>query len=219
MIIATWNVERLKRRRFLDEIVDRCMDIRADILVLTETDTSINLPYEYCFHTASLVTDKTDDYAPTERRVSIFSRYKVCDRYETFNDKTALCVELETEKGNLLVYGTIIGINGHKDPFKHDLNCQLEDYRWLSSMGKGLCICGDFNISFADSYFYTEESRQKLKKAFSDCGLALLTENQSECIDHIAVSSSVLTCSGFQIMEWNVNKSLSDHKGIAVNIL
>ena len=38
MKIATWNVERLKHKRSLNEIISVCEQIQADILVLTETD-------------------------------------------------------------------------------------------------------------------------------------------------------------------------------------
>ena len=59
MRIATWNVERLKHKNRLDDIVAECIDSKADILVLTETDNRIELPYRYCFCTSSLkgVTD------------------------------------------------------------------------------------------------------------------------------------------------------------------
>lgn len=51
MKIATWNIERLKHRKSLDKIVDKCINVKADILVLTESDESIELDYEYCYHT------------------------------------------------------------------------------------------------------------------------------------------------------------------------
>ncbi len=39
MKIATWNVERLKHCASLDKLLQACERVRADILVLTETDT------------------------------------------------------------------------------------------------------------------------------------------------------------------------------------
>ena len=109
MIIATWNVERLKHKRQLGEIVAACADTHADILVLTETDTRVSLPYPYCFNSAPLCEDEGNYYSTTERRISIFTHYECVHRHQTFDEKTALCVELKTEKGNLLAYGTIIG--------------------------------------------------------------------------------------------------------------
>ena len=217
MIIATWNVERLKHRRRLDEIASRCMDAHADILVLTEADTRIELPYRHRFSSSPLSVDEGDAYLPTERRIVIFSRYDCVRQHETYDEKTALCVELKTEKGHLLVYGTIIGVHGNRRAsFKRDLDRQLADYGRLSSLGDGLCICGDFNCSFADGYYYTKDARRKLLESFSENDIALLTKDRSACIDHIAVSSSMISHMNPQIWEWNLDKTLSDHKGIAV---
>ena len=46
MKIATWNVERLKKKKYLPEIISEIEKINADILVLTETDSQI-LPENY----------------------------------------------------------------------------------------------------------------------------------------------------------------------------
>ena len=42
MKIATWNVERLKHKKQLDQIQGLCNSIKADILVLTETDKRLH---------------------------------------------------------------------------------------------------------------------------------------------------------------------------------
>ena len=49
MKIATWNVERLKNKKYLHEILSEIEKIDADILILTETDSQIlpeNYPYK-----------------------------------------------------------------------------------------------------------------------------------------------------------------------------
>ena len=49
MKIATWNIERLKKKKYLPEIISEIEKINADILVLTETDSQIlpeNYPYK-----------------------------------------------------------------------------------------------------------------------------------------------------------------------------
>ena len=54
-----------------------------------------------------------------------------------YDARTALCVELETERGSLLVYGTIIGIFGNRHPnFKQDLVEQVKDFKRLAGFGK-----------------------------------------------------------------------------------
>lgn len=47
MKIATWNVERLKHKNKLEWILGYCQAARADILVLTETDSRLHLDYPY----------------------------------------------------------------------------------------------------------------------------------------------------------------------------
>ena len=48
MKIATWNVERLRHKKQLDQIQGLCDGIHADILVLTETDKRLHPDYAFC---------------------------------------------------------------------------------------------------------------------------------------------------------------------------
>lgn len=122
MKIATWNIERLKHKRELAVILRSCKDIGADILVLTETDEQARPDFPFCYKTPELSEIRPSYYKPTENRVSIYTRYKAIRQHQTYDKFTALCVEPETERGNLLVYGTIMGIYGNRDPnFAADL--------------------------------------------------------------------------------------------------
>lgn len=219
MIIATWNVERLKHRTSLERIKAECEQIGADILVLTETDQRLHPDFKYCYETPLLAAIQPDFYAPTENRVSIYTNYPCVRQHETSDAATSLCVELETERGNLLVYGTIIGIYGNRHPsFKEDLRRQADDISRLSRLGDGFCICGDFNCSFADNYYFTKLGRSILLETCAQNDIRLLTESVPECIDHVAVSAAFVNNSTIHIAEWNLDKSLSDHKGIAVTL-
>lgn len=74
MKIATWNLERLKKRKN-QQILDRLIEIDADILVLTETSTTIQLDHYTCISTALLPADFDNlKYAPGEQRVGILTR-------------------------------------------------------------------------------------------------------------------------------------------------
>lgn len=226
MKIATWNVERLKHRSSLDRIIRLCSETRADVLVLTESDQQIALDYPYCFHTPTPQDRVLPEgrgvlrYKPTEHRVSIFSRYPCARHYQTFDPCTALCVGLETGKGSLLVYGTIIGILGNRDrSFVPDLHQQLFDFDRLVKEGHNLCVCGDFNCSFGDNYYFTRTGRNLLQESFRKSRMRLLTEKVPCCVDHIALSSQFVSDEDIQIQEWNLDKSLSDHKGIAVRFV
>ena len=216
MKIATWNVERLKHIRQLDMIQYVCQTVRADILILTETDKRITLPYRNCFFSSPLSDNNPVYYKDTERRVAIYTDYECIGIRPTYDGKTTLCVELETEKGSLSVYGTIIGIEGNnRASFTEDLIKQMDDLHRISS-DNNFCFCGDYNCSFADNYYFTNKGRDTLLSAFAENGLVLLTASQYECIDHIAVSSCFCDSVEPVVEEWNVDKSLSDHKGIAV---
>ena len=232
MRIATWNIERLKHRKSIDKILSAIEDAKADILVLTESDERIKPNYRYSFHTPKLHDAPSecrmpgrykdyavaDVYAVTENRVSIYTNYPCIGQYETYDKYTALCVELETNAGNLLVYGTIVGIIGNRDEsFKQDMLLQAKDFERLSKTGN-ICICGDFNCSFSDNYYYTNFGRDTLSVSFDSNNISLLTGNQPECIDHIAVSKNFIGGSNIKISEWNLDKSLSDHKGIIADI-
>lgn len=232
MKIATWNVERLKQQKSLDKILSSIEDAQADILVLTETDERIKPSYRYSFHTPQLHDAPSDYhmpgrykeysvadvYAVTENRVSIYTNYPSIKQYETYDKYTSLCIELETEAGNLLVYGTIIGILGNRDEsFKQDLLLQTKDYARLSKEGN-ICISGDFNCSFSDNYYFTNFGRDTLSTVFASNNISLITADQPACIDHIAVSKNFISENNIRISEWNLDKSLSDHKGIVAEI-
>lgn len=215
-------MERLRHRRHLDRLLLACENLNADILVLTETDERLHPDYANFISTPKLIDIAASlDYSVNEHenRVSIFTDYPVICQYDTYDPYTAVCAELQTEWGNLLVYGTIIGISGNRrKSFQLDLIKQTEDFRRLCELGKPLCICGDFNLSFADNYYFTTFGRDTLKQSFSDNGIMLLTEGMAECIDHIAVSCDFVKGASICFMEWNYDKDLSDHKGIAVSM-
>lgn len=223
MKIATWNVERLKHRSSLTEIITSCEQTSADILILTESDEAIKPNYRFCYHTPTpppLQIQGYDiplTYAPSEHRISVYTNYRVVCQHDTFDRFTALCLELETEKGNLLVYGTIIGIIGNRSPsFEADLIKQTEDFKRLTSDGHSICIAGDYNCSFADNYYFTKSGRKCILHSFAECGIDLLTAAQPFCIDHIAVSTQFTADSPIWVNEWNADKQLSDHKGISI---
>lgn len=219
--IATWNVERLRHKNKLEEILSRCLAAKADILVLTETDERVRPEYEYCYSTAILKGTQTPViYGDTENRVSIFTNYKCVRQYKTYDDKTSICVELETSIGNLIVYGTIIGISGNRRiDYNEDLAKQLEDIRMLAEEDKNICMIGDYNCSFGDNFYYTKAGRNAMLNCFQNYHISILTADRAECIDHIAVSDSFMKgVSVKSIEEWNTDMSLSDHKGIVVAI-
>lgn len=219
MKIATWNIERLKHFRQIDKIYAELDKLNADILVFTESDTRICPVFQYQFHTLPLLEVDSNLYKKTERRVSIYTNYRCIRQIDTYDNHTAICLELETELGNLLVYGTIIGILGNREKsFKIDLSKQMEDIKKLSAEGRNICVIGDFNLTFGDNYYYTKFGRDRIEDDFGKCRIKVLTRDRPECIDHIAISKSFIMDKEISVSEWNIDRRLSDHKGSFVEI-
>lgn len=220
MKIATWNIERpsLTSKR-LPLIIERLKQVDADILILTETNDTIDLGEAYTtFNTTEL---KETFYKAGEKRVSIYSKYKSKGQLKTFREDTSLCVILQTPLGDLAVYGTIIGTNGSKrQNFTDDLALQLIDFDNIAS-DDNLCIAGDLNISFGDNYYYTKDGREKLNSSFSKLNLLNLTSSERNNIDHIVVTKTFIGERAPERETWNNppdRKSYSDHQGVAVTI-
>ncbi|MBO5597574.1 MAG: hypothetical protein J5943_03080 [Oribacterium sp.] len=93
----------------------------------------------------------------------------------------------------------------------------MEDICRLTDQGHQVCILGDYNLSFSDNYYYTKAGRELVLKTFEDCGIEILTAGQKDCIDHIAVSKSFVGDAKVKVKEWNLDKRMSDHKGIVVD--
>ena len=200
MKIATWNVERLRHKKALDVMLHTINEVNADILVLTETDRRLYPKYRFCYETPRMAISRSDLYAPTENRVSIYTSYPCVHRHLTCDENTAICVELETEKGNLIVYGTIIGIYGNRHhTFLPDLMRQMDDLCRLSKLGTPICFCGDFNCSFADHYYFTAAGRTAILNGLKTCNISLATKDQQECIDHIALTERFIGESDIKI--------------------
>ncbi len=68
-----------------------------------------------------------------------------------------------------------------------------------------------------ENYYFTKDARRMLLEAFDETDIRILTINRPECIDHISVSKKFVGNSGVEVEEWNIDKTLSDHKGIAVS--
>ena len=218
MKIATWNIDRLQSKKNVIPLAECIRKIDADILVLTEYNSILELPfYDYKITTEPL-PESPYHYKETERRVAIFSKFPIKKRFKTYDSQTSCCVELETNFGNLIIYGTVVGIIGNTDPnFKTDLIKQTEDINTISKLGN-FCYAGDLNISFSDNYYFTKFGREILVECFKTNQLLNVTESLSENIDHIVLTESFANQFNYEITEWNVDKKLSDHKGVCLNL-
>jgi len=217
--IGNWNIERLKKIKEKDAILNEINLRNFDILVLTEYDERIKPKgFNYQISTESLMNVNTDNYKKTERRTTIFSKYPILNQLETFDKYTACCAELKTEYGDLVVYGTIFGIYGNRNEnFKLDLKRQILDFKKITRE-KNICIVGDYNQTFSDNYYYTKFGRETINENFKALQIKNLTAELSENIDHISISENFIGETELKIETWNMDKKLSDHIGVSITI-
>ncbi|MEY4875575.1 MAG: hypothetical protein RL708_724 [Bacteroidota bacterium] len=222
MKIATWNVERLIKNKN-QSVLDCLKIVDADILILTETSSVINPKNNYSAMAADeLINDANVEkgyYKAGENRTTIWSKFPFTTQLKTYDNFTAVCNEIQTPLGKLIVYGTVIGIHGNRrESFKVDLEKQMTDWKTICEKGS-ICIAGDFNISFSDNYYFTNEGREKLNSFFSQNELINTTEKIPQNIDHIVISKSFLENKNYKVLPtWNDDKKLSDHIGVCIEI-
>jgi exonuclease III len=213
MRIATWNLQRLDKRKN-QQILEKLTDIDADILVLTETNTVIKLDNYNCVSTDLLPIEFDNiKYLVGENRVSILTKYNTTTRHQTFDNFTSVCTDIETPFGILTVYGTIIGVFANRQPrFDNDLNGQLADFEKIFP-SRQVCIAGDFNVTFSGRPWPSNRARQTLNDSFDKLKLTNTTANIANTVDHIVLSNDFLDKKNLQIETWNTDKKLSDHVG------
>ncbi len=217
MKIATWNLERLNKSTSKNQTIIDCLTkTNADILILTETNELINLGDSYnCFQTSKL---EEPYYKEGERRVCIYSKYDFIKIFKTFRADTSICIKLKTPLGELAVYGTIIGTHGNRSEcFIADLDKQIIDFDRISKTNS-ICISGDLNMTFGDNYYYTKEGREKLNALFEKLNLINLTANIPENMDHIVLTKTFVGDIQPKIETWNIDKTLSDHIGVSIEL-
>ena len=221
MKIATWNIERpnIATKSRNQKILSLLQELDADILILTETNSIIDLGSSYStFATHPLYLSNEPYYKEGENRTTIWTKYPAKNHFKTFDTFTSICTYLQTPFGDLSIYGTIIGIYGNRRAnFKTDLDLQIADWKRISASGN-MCIAGDFNISFGDNYYYTQEGRDKINVLFEELNITNLTASIPQNIDHIAISDSYMQGLQYKTAIWNDDKKLSDHIGICVSM-
>jgi len=203
-------------------ILEIIKEVNADILVLTETNSVIHPGPDYitCVASRSLPLNQLYDnciHHEGENRTTIWAKYLLNEQIKTSNDDTNTCCSLSSPFGSIIVYGTIIGIQGHKKPwFEEDLNNLIKDKDLFSD---NCIIAGDFNLSFLDNYYPNVRAKKKLELFFAESGLVNITKSIPKNIDHIVISKKTLDLFKPEpIVEFMpmIDKSVSDHKWVSV---
>jgi hypothetical protein len=222
--IATWNLERPRPSSYVKnpQIIEELRRIGADILVLTETSSVIDLGSEYSHSLASVPLPVSQYSGAGENRTTIWSKSSI-KKLKTYDSSVSVCGGIQTEYGNLAVYGTVIGIQGNREKsFLPHLEKQIADWERIGK-SSDICIAGDFNISFCDPYYYTKTGRALISESFAKLQIKNLTAEITENIDHIAISDAFVKNAKCKNYEWNKEKKLrvprlSDHKGVCISL-
>lgn len=213
MKIATWNLQRLEKNKN-NLVLEKLFEIDADIFILTETNTAIQLDNYNCISTELLPMHFDNTlYNPGEARVSILTKYNFSTQHITYDTFTTVCTDIETPLGVLTIYGSVVGIFGNRQPrFDNDLHSQLRDLEDLI-IDKQICFAGDLNTTFAGRAWPSNKARQTFMEAFKSYRLTNTTANIADTVDHIVLSNDFLENKHLKIETWNADKKLSDHVG------
>jgi hypothetical protein len=101
---------------------------------------------------------------------TIWSRFPI-KRLQTYDPQLSVCVEIESQSGNFLVYGTIItwahdGVSDGEAKVweRHYQSIELHSEDWAKlNQGLPFCVAGDFNEALSQALCYgTAKGREML---------------------------------------------------------
>jgi len=212
MRIVNWNVQRPRltgRKNALQ--INHLIGLKPDISILTETSTAIDHGPEYLAYFTEPSPRKPGDSEAVAARWVRNSRFYVVGPVETSDPQEAVCVELESDFGPILVYASIVpyhgykGQNGTSDPWdahKKAIRWHAQDWARMRARfpGHGVIVGGDFNQTRGGMGGYgTAEVRQLMTEALAAAGLTCVTEADFRAtsglsrqnIDHVCLSSEL----------------------------
>lgn len=222
MKIISWNIERPKIDKKLAKnkfIIEQINLLDPDIIFLTETNSIIDFGTEY-YSIKSEELPKIHDnqkYEQGENRVTIFSKYKFDNIYETYDKFTSVCGKIKTEYGELNLYGSIVGSFGGKDIyFKNDLKNQKIDIKKLHG---NICYSGDFNISFSGFPYPDKQTISKFNEFLEENNLLNLTSKNENCAIHIIVNEDFIIAKKTESQMTIIERKISDHNLVITEII
>lgn len=222
MKIISWNIERPKIDKKLAKnkfIIEQINLLNPDIIFLTETNSIIDFGTEYYSIKSEGLPKFHDnqDYHQGENRVTIFSKYKFEDTYETYDKFTSVCGKVKTEFGELNLYGSIIGSFGGKDiHFKNDLKNQKKD---IAKLDGNICYSGDFNISFSGYPYPAKQTINETNEFFKENNLVNLTAENENCAMHIVINEAFVFDKITESKMIMIERKISDHNLVITEIV
>ena len=220
MKILSINLERPKinQAEKLNSIKELIFSENPDIIFLTETNLVLEFGTEYFSIQSKELPGFHDNqnYKEKENRVSIFSKYPFVETLETYDEYTAICGKINTEFGELTLYGSIIGSFGGKDVyFENDLKNQKTD---IAKLKGNLCYSGDFNISFSGFKYPSKKAIDETKTFFDQQNLKILTDENPDCAIHIVMNQNFLNDKKATNKLIKIDRKISDHNAVLCEI-
>lgn len=233
--VATWNVERPHEQGRKNGVIrEKLRELDADLLVLTETHAAI-VPDHLEAHAATENNTANDwrylnsAHRAGEHCAMIWSRWPIVATHTTFDRTHAVCAEIATPLGHVLVYGTIItwhadkGVDGRSRGWQEhyrSLEQHGADWQRLAAIGP-LITAGDFNTTLDGTYYGTKHGRELLRAALASANLWCPTARLQRTIDHICVperwAGDVRQC-----FTWEAylpeGGPVSDHHGVGIDL-
>ncbi|MFT3794923.1 endonuclease/exonuclease/phosphatase family protein [Flavobacterium sp.] len=223
MKILSWNVERPKNNPVSPKnifIIDWIGKIKPDIVFLTETNSAIRFEKYHCCQSAALpAIHDGQAYRDGENRVSVWSKFPIVKQLPTYDPYTAICCEIDTPLGHLVLYGSIIGSFGGRGAFfEKDLQFQKRDIeKWAP--GNNLIYSGDFNISFSGFPYPSKNTIAEMNAFFDSNALVNLTGKNENSVLHIVVSQSMVSGRAINQQMIKMDRKISDHPAIVAEWL
>lgn len=241
MRIVNWNVERPAIESPKNALrIRHLLDLAPDIAILTETSTAVALGPDFIGFVTKPSPRKPRD---GEAVATIWIRraaFSVVGTVDSSDPREAICVELDSDGGRFLVYGSIIPYHGAKGPegksrrwqeHKNAIEWHRRDWLKLRELfpKHGLIAAGDYNQHRDGIGRYgTIGTRRMLSDAMTDAGLVCVTEADFVAsvglsrrnIDHVCLSSG-LASAVTNVRAWEgtvAGTRLSDHNGITVEL-
>ena len=219
--IATWNLERPRTHKTdkINALKQKMQMINADIWILTESHEAMSPNENYQgAHTEHIESRHTDG----ERRSSIWSRFPINQIIETHDPETAVCVDLQTPEGPVIVYATVIPYDGAGTgyPYRSGMEfveglktmelhrASIERHRtdWQRIRAEHpdheFIVAGDFNQHRDGVGSYGARGREPLSNALSASMLSCVTEQDFKALgklttrrnlDHICLSQRLVS--------------------------
>jgi endonuclease/exonuclease/phosphatase family metal-dependent hydrolase len=243
--VATWNLDHASNKsRPVDRQIDQIHSMDADIWVLSETCDKVDLS-QVGYRSAT--PERRNKYQNFWTTVWVHPRFSIGKNIRTHDGETVTCIEVETPKGQLTVYGTILtwrddrGTGGTSDKWvEHHkaINAHGDDWARLQNLHRGtpMIIAGDFNQTRDGSRRYCSvQSIEMLSTQLTRNNLVCVTEEDfgkegklgidpkkgyyRHNIDHICLTPPLqASCIGVWD-HFSREQELSDHNGVFADVV